>query len=228
MSDATNKTADTVGGDKPKASRPAVQMRWMRRIKAVLFVLLAVPAAVALWRLYDGQIIDPVEELTHISGEWALRCLMLTMAVTPLRILTNVGALVTLRRMLGLFAFFYALCHLTVYIWLDQYFAWADIVEDVLERRYVFVGMAALLLMIPLAATSFNRAIKWLGAKRWQQLHRLAYISAVAAVLHYLWLVKADQAEPYVYGGLLAAMFAIRIVDWKRKENRRALRKKKA
>lgn len=197
-------------------------MTWVRRAKPALFVVLLIPFLLNLWRLYSGAIIDPVEELTHASGEWAIRCLLLCLAVTPARIITGIGALVTLRRMTGLFAFFYAACHLTVYIWLDQYFAWDDIVEDVLERRYIFVGVAAFVLMLPLAATSFSRAIKALGSKRWQNLHRLVYVCGVCAVLHYLWLVKSDYTAPVVHGLVLAVLFGVRIFASLKRRSRRS------
>ncbi len=206
---------------------PAVQMKWMRRVKPVVFLLLLAPFVITLWRLYDGRIFDPVEELTHISGEFAIRCLILCLAVTPLRIVTGFGAIVTIRRMLGLFAFFYAACHLTVYIWLDQYFAWADITEDILKRRYIFVGFFGFLLMVPLAATSFNGAIKWLGAARWNKLHKLVYVSAIAAILHYLWLVKSDYTSPVIHGAIVAVLLLIRVIDWQRNSARRAKRKKR-
>lgn len=206
---------------------PAVQMKWMRRVKPVVFLLLLAPFAIAMWRLYSGRIFDPVEELTHLSGEFAIRCLILCLAVTPIRILTGFGAVVTLRRMLGLFAFFYAACHLTVYVWLDQYFAWDDIVEDILKRRYIFVGFFGFLLMVPLAATSFDRAIKSLGSARWNKLHKLVYITAIAAVLHYLWLVKSDYTAPIIHGVIIAILFLIRIIDWRRRAARTAKRKKR-
>jgi len=204
---------------------PAVQMKWMRRLKPVLFLALLSPFLISMWRLYAGQIFDPVEELTHISGEFAIRCLILCLAVTPLRILTGFGAIITLRRMLGLFAFFYAACHLTVYVWLDQYFAWDDIVEDILERRYIFVGFLAFVVMVPLAATSFDRAIRKLGAARWNQLHKLVYVSAIAAILHYLWLVKVDYTAPIIHGVIIGILLLIRVIDWRRRSAKQAARR---
>lgn len=198
-------------------------MLWTRRFKWVLFIALLVPFVAHLTMLLQGKIIDPVEELTGESGEWALRCLMLTLAVTPLRHLTGLGSLTILRRMLGLFAFFYASCHVVVYVWLDQYFAWADILEDIVKRKYIFAGFLGFVLMIPLAATSFNRAIRWLGSKRWQKLHRLVYVCGIAAVVHYFWLVKSDYTEPLVYGAILTVLFAARI--WQSNKRKRRRRK---
>jgi len=202
-------------------------MKWMRRLKPLVFLAMLSPFLISMWRLYAGQIFDPVEELTHISGESAIRSLILCLAVTPVRILTGFGAIITLRRMLGLFAFFYAACHLTVYIWLDQYFAWDDIVEDILERRYIFIGFLAFVVMAPLAATSFDRAIRWLGSARWNRLHQLVYVSAIAAILHYLWLVKVDYAAPVIHGLIVGILLLIRVIDWRRRAAKKTARAKR-
>jgi len=196
---------------------PATQMRLVRRIKPLLFLFCLLPLGWQIWRLYSGDVIDPVDEFTVAGGQWTLRFLFLTLAVTPLRILTGFGALVSLRRMLGLFTFFYACIHFGVFIGIDHYFDWPAIVEDITERRYVIAGATGLCLMIPLAATSFNRAIKHLGSKNWQLLHRLVYVVAIAAMLHFFWLVKSDYTEPLLYAIVLALLFTIRLGHWARR-----------
>jgi sulfoxide reductase heme-binding subunit YedZ len=153
---------------------------------------------------------DPVEDLTHTSGDWALRLLLATLAITPLRRL-GLRALAPFRRTLGLLAFGYATLHLLVYVGLDQGLALDFIWEDVREHPYVMLGFAAFLCLVPLAVTSTRTWIRRLG-RRWVELHRLAYVAAVAAVLHFLWLVKADLREPLCYAALLAALFAARLL----------------
>ncbi len=203
-------------------------MGLMRRIKPVLFVLCLVPLGWQLWRLYAGDVIDPVDEFTEAGGQWTLRFLFATLAVTPIRILTGFGAIVSIRRMLGLFTFFYGCVHLSIFIGIDHFFDWPAIFEDITERRYVIAGTTAVVLMMPLAATSFNRAIKFLGSGRWQLLHRLVYIVAIAALLHFFWLVKSDYTEPVIYAAILIFLFTVRIVHWlKRSSARRARQKKK-
>jgi sulfoxide reductase heme-binding subunit YedZ len=171
------------------------------------FALLAVDAATG------GLGANPIEEATHRTGWWALAFLMLTLAVTPVRRLLGWGALVKLRRMLGLFAFFYAVLHFGVYIGLDQFFAFDYIIEDITERPYITVGFTALLLMIPLALTSTKRMIKRLGGKRWNRLHKLVYPIAALGVLHFFWLVKADTREPLIFGGVLAILLGYRALS---------------
>jgi len=207
---------------------PATQMRLIRRVKPVVFLLCLVPLGWQIWRLYSGDVIDPVEEFTEAGGQWSLRFLFATLAITPIRILTGFGAIVSLRRMLGLFTFFYACIHFGIFVGIDHFFDWPAIVEDITERRYVIAGATGLCLMIPLAATSFNRAIKALGSKNWQLLHRLVYVVAIAAMLHFFWLVKTDYTEPLLYAITLAAFFLIRLVHWGRRTARRQNRTKKS
>lgn len=199
----------------------------MRRIKPVLFVLCLTPLGWQLWRLYSGDVIDPVDEFTVAGGQWTLRFLFATLAITPIRILTGFGAIITIRRMLGLFTFFYGCVHLSIFIGIDHFFDWPAIFEDITERRYVIAGATAVALMLPLAVTSFNRAIKVLGSQRWQLLHRLIYITAVAALLHFFWLVKSDYTEPVIYAAILIFLFAVRIVHWLKRVNSRKARQKK-
>lgn len=192
-------------------------------LKPVLFAACLLPLLLLVWRLVDGTVgPNPVEVITHDTGDWALRLLLATLAVTPLRRLTGWPWLVRLRRMLGLFAFCYAMLHFTTYLWLDQFFDWQAILADIVKRPYITVGFAALLLMLPLAVTSTKGWQRRLGA-RWKQLHRLVYAIGVLAVLHYLWLVKADLLEPAIYAGVLAVLLAARMPcgDWWRRCCRR-------
>lgn len=153
---------------------------------------------------------NPVEYLEHGTGYWALRILLLTLAVSPIRKLTNWQRILLYRRMLGLFAFFYGLAHFAIYLWLDQGLDGAQILADLYKRPYITAGFTALLLMLPLAITSTQRMIRLLGGKRWQLLHRLIYVSAVAAVIHYWWLVKSDIRLPLLYAAILVVLMAFR------------------
>ena len=192
-------------------------------IKLLVFVLSLLPAAGLAKGLFTGGLgANPVEAITHSTGEWALRFLLLTLAVTPLRRLTGYGSLVRLRRMLGLFAFFYAALHLSTYVALDQFFDAAAIVKDVVKRPYITAGFLGFVLMAPLAATSTAGMIRRLGGRRWQQLHRLVYPCAIAAVVHFLWLVKADLTEPLLYAGVLTALLGYRVAVWRWPKKRAA------
>ena len=180
------------------------------RIKALLFVLCLLPLAASLWQALSGQAVNPVETLTRDSGSWALNLLLAGLAITPLRRLGAPGWLLRLRRMLGLYAFFYACVHLLIYLWLDQLFDWAAIVQDIIKRPFITVGMAAFALLLPLAITSTDGWLRRLK-RRWGQLHRLVYPLAVLAVLHYLWLVKRDLTEPLLYAAVLAVLLGLRL-----------------
>jgi methionine sulfoxide reductase heme-binding subunit len=156
---------------------------------------------------------NPIDEITDQTGIWTLRMLLITLAVTPARRLTGWNRLIQLRRMLGLFAFFYGSLHFMTYIWLDQFFAIEEIIADVMERPFITVGFASFVLLIPLALTSTTAMIKRLGGKWWQRLHRLVYAIAVGGVVHYLWLVKADIRQPLLYGSILGALLVYRLWD---------------
>lgn len=184
--------------------------------KRVLFVLLLVPFAQLLVGVFTHTLgPNPAETLIRSLGDWTLRCLCLTLAVTPLRQWTGWHALARLRRMLGLFTFFYAVLHVLGYTWFDMGFEWADIVRDIPKRPFILVGTLALLLMLPLAATSFNGAIRALGARRWQWLHRLIYVIAALAILHFFWMraAKNNFAEVALYAAMLAVLLGWRL--WK-------------
>jgi methionine sulfoxide reductase heme-binding subunit len=161
--------------------------------------------------LNDNLGANPIDEITDQTGIWTLRLLLVTLAVTPARRLTGWNRLIQLRRMLGLFAFFYASLHFMTYLWLDQFFAFEDIIDDVMERPFITVGFTSFVLLIPLAITSTTAMIKRLGGKWWQRLHRLVYATAIGGVVHYLWLVKADMRLPLIYGSILALLLAYRL-----------------
>jgi sulfoxide reductase heme-binding subunit YedZ len=182
--------------------------------KAVLFVLALLPFAYYLHgALTDSLGANPAEALLRGTGDWVLRLLCLTLAITPLRHWTGLSALARMRRMLGLFTFFYGLVHFLCYAWLDMGFVVADIVRDIPKRPFVLVGTLALLLMVPLAATSFNRAIKALGAARWKQLHRLVYGVVVLGLLHFFWMrsAKNNFEEVAVYALVVAVLLGWRM-----------------
>ncbi len=189
-------------------------------VKPALFVLALLPLAQLLWGALTHSLgPNPAEALVRGSGDWVLRFLCLTLAVTPLRELTGWSALVRLRRMLGLFAFFYAVIHFMCYAWLDMSWVLADIVRDIPKRPFILVGSLALLLMAPLAATSFNRAIRALGAARWKALHRAIYAVVLLGLLHFFWMRAAKQnfAEWSVYAALVAALLGWRLRGWVRR-----------
>jgi methionine sulfoxide reductase heme-binding subunit len=183
-------------------------------LKASVFVTCLIPLGVLAWQALTNNLgANPIDEITDQTGIWTLRWLLITLAVTPIRRLTGWNRLIQLRRMLGLFAFFYGSLHFLTYIWLDQFFVVEDIVADVMERPFITMGFTSFLLLIPLAATSTTAMIKRLGGKWWQRLHRLVYAIAIGGVVHYLWLVKADIQKPLLYGGILAVLLAYRFVD---------------
>jgi sulfoxide reductase heme-binding subunit YedZ len=154
---------------------------------------------------------NPLEEIRDTTGIWTLRFLILTLCITPLRRFTGWRHLMRFRRMLGLFAFFHALLHFVTYVWLDQFFALAEMVEDLAQRPFIMAGYVSFVLLLPLAVTSTRKWILRLGGKRWQSLHRLVYISAGAGVVHYFWRVKLDIQQPLVYACILGVLLALRV-----------------
>jgi sulfoxide reductase heme-binding subunit YedZ len=181
-------------------------------IKAGLFLLALVPLARLLWLgMQDDLGANPIEFIERSTGTWALVILLVTLAFTPLRLLTGTAWPVQLRRMAGLFMFFYACLHITTYVWLDHWFDWQEIAKDIIKHPYVLVGFAAFVLSVPLALTSSNAMIKRLR-QRWKTLHRLVYLVAIFAVLHFWWLVKKDITEPMLYALVLAMLLAIRLL----------------
>jgi sulfoxide reductase heme-binding subunit YedZ len=185
-----------------------------RRNRALQLLAIAVgllpAAALIVSALTDDLGANPVERVTHVTGDWTLRFLLSSLAVTPLRRLFGWRWVAPLRRTLGLTAFGYACCHFLTYLVLDHFFDWRSIAEDVLERRYVTAGFAGFLCLVPLAATSTRAMMQRLG-RRWVSLHRLAYLAATLGVIHFLWLVKADLREPLVYAAVLTLLLGLRL-----------------
>jgi sulfoxide reductase heme-binding subunit YedZ len=188
-------------------------------LKIGVFMLAFIPLArLIIAGYYDGLGANPIEKITHRTGYWTLAFLLITLSITPLRRLTGWSWLARFRRMLGLFVFFYASVHFLTYLVLDQFFDWANITKDIIKRPYITVGFAAFVLLIPLAITSTNRMTKWLGGKRWRQLHSLIYPIAIGGVMHFWWLVKKDITEPLNFALLLALLFVIRLIyGWRSK-----------
>src|SRR5690349_4980046 len=187
----------------------------IRYLKVAVFLACLVPLGLLGWDAYTQNLgANPIEKITHTTGDWTLRFLLITLSVTPLRKLLGVPAFIKFRRMLGLFAFFYATLHFLTYIWLDKFFNLHEILADVAKRKFITIGFTAFVLLIPLALTSTAGWIRRLGGKRWQALHRLIYLAAIAGVIHYLWLVKADIRRPVQYGILLAILLLYRAAMW--------------
>lgn len=183
--------------------------RWL--LKPLVFMAGLVPLALLVEALLADDLgPNPVETVLHTTGDWALRFLLITLAMTPLRRLTGQGIWLRLRRMLGLFCFFYATLHFLTWLGLDREFAWTGVVEDVVKRPYITLGFLAFMLLIPLAATSTKGMMRRLGTA-WRRLHRMIYLIAVLAVIHFLWLVKADLLEPLLYGAVLLLLLATRL-----------------
>ena len=186
----------------------------LRYLKPLIFLACLVPVVRLAWRGFHAELgANPIEAITHGTGDWTLIFLLVTLSVTPLRKLTRQYWLIGLRRMFGLFAFFYGTLHLMTYVWLDKFFDVHEMLHDIGKRKFITAGMTAFALMIPLALTSTKWAIRKLG-KRWQVLHRLIYGSAAAGVIHYIWLVKADLKKPLEYAAVLGALLLYRLVVW--------------
>jgi methionine sulfoxide reductase heme-binding subunit len=197
----------------------------IRFLKVAVFLACLIPLAVLMGKFFGptptdlstwgvGLGANPIEKITRATGDWTLRFLLITLAVTPLRKLLSMPALIKFRRMFGLFAFFYACLHFITYIWLDKFFNLHEMLADVAKRKFITVGFTAFILLIPLALTSTAGSIRRLGGKRWQALHRLIYVSAIAGVIHYLWLVKKDTRKPLMYGAILAVLLLYRAGVW--------------
>ena len=193
-------------------------------VKPTLFLLCLIPFALLLYQaLTDNLGVNPVETLTHETGEWALRFLLFTLCITPLRRLTHVNWLIKLRRMLGLFAFFYAVLHFITYLWLDQFFDWQEILIDIPKRPFITIGFVALVLLLPLAITSTN-ALQRRLKKRWLTLHKLVYVIPMLVVVHFIWSLKADYLEPLIYTCIfLVLMLSRAFYDRKKSSIKKAL-----
>lgn len=186
--------------------------RWL---KVPVLLLCLGPIGIVVWRaIHNDLTANPVEFITHATGDWTLRFIVITLAITPFRKLFHMPALIRYRRMLGLFAFFYGLLHFTTYIWLDQFFDVSSMIKDVAKRPFITAGFTGFVLMIPLAVTSTVGWIRRLGGRRWQLLHRAIYITAIAGAIHYYWLVKSDVRKPLLYAGIVALLLFWRLGVW--------------
>lgn len=206
-----------MAGVLPVARRipPVLSPGVMTALRSAVFVLALVPLAHLLSKGISSSLgANPVEAILRSLGTWTLVLLLATLSVTPLRWVTGWTWLLRLRRMLGLFSFFYAALHVTAFVWLDHWFEWSAILADVVKRPYLTFGFAAFVLMIPLAATSTNAMVRRLGGSNWQRLHRLVYVIGMLGVLHYWYhkLAKNDLAEPMIYAGVLAALLGARLL----------------
>jgi sulfoxide reductase heme-binding subunit YedZ len=187
----------------------------LRLTKIALFLAALVPLARLAWKAFhDGLGANPIEVITHSTGDWTLIFVLTTLSMTPLRRITRQYWLIGVRRMIGLFAFFYGTLHFLTYIWLDKFFDVHEMLKDIAKRRFITVGFSAFVLMIPLALTSTAWSIRRLGGKNWQRLHRLIYFTGILAVVHYTWLVKADRRKPIEYGIVLGILLAYRVGVW--------------
>jgi sulfoxide reductase heme-binding subunit YedZ len=192
-----------------------ITRKWM---KVVVFLLCLAPFISLGWRGYNDKLgANPIEYVTHATGDWTLWFLLITLAITPVRKLLQQPALIRYRRMLGLYAFFYGILHLITYLWFDKFFEWSEIKADIVKRPYITIGFLGLVLMLPLAITSTAGWIRRMGGKRWQLLHRAIYISAAAGVVHYYWLVKSDVRLPLLNGAILAILLLYRVFDLARR-----------
>ena len=189
-----------------------LRMSWL---KPPIFLLCLVPLAHLVWMGFQRELgANPIQYIEHSTGTWALVGLCVTLAVTPLRRILNQNWLIRLRRMFGLFAFFYACLHLTTFIWLDEQFDYHAMIADIYKRPFITAGFTAFVLLIPLAVTSTAGMIRRLGGRRWNRLHRLIYISAVAGVIHYLWLVKSDKTIPLRFAAVLTLLLGYRLIRY--------------
>ncbi len=183
-----------------------------RRFKPIVFLACLGPAVLLVWHAFTGGLsVNPIEDVTHRTGNWTLRFLLITLAITPARWATGWNAIIRFRRMLGLFTFLYATLHFSTYVVLDHFFALDVIIEDVIERKYVTAGFTGFVLLIPLAVTSSQAMMRRLGGKRWHALHQLIYVIAITGVVHFLWLVKLEIGEPLIYAAILTVLLGTRL-----------------
>lgn len=197
--------------------------RQVSLIKGAVFLLALVPLLRMVYLTVTGQLVEPLEFITRGTGDWTLYFLCFTLAVTPLRRLTKWNWLIKLRRMLGLYMFFYGFLHFMTFLWFDHFFDFAEMWKDVLKRPFITVGFIAFVLLIPLAVTSTNAMVKRLGGKRWQWLHRLIYVIAPLAILHFWWMKagKHNFTEPIIFGVILGVLLLMRVY-WARAKAARA------
>lgn len=190
-----------------------------RLFKGTLFIVFLMPLVVLLFGLLNEQLgANPIEVLTRDTGQWALRFLLISLSISPLRLLFGWHFLAPIRRMVGLYCFFYASVHMLLYIWLDQFFNLGDIIDDIIERPFITVGVISFLALIPLAATSNDKMKKRLGSERWKKLHSLVYFIGMAGALHFFMLVKKDITEPLIYIAILVILLGIRLFRYGRRK----------
>jgi sulfoxide reductase heme-binding subunit YedZ len=202
-----------------------VSRRGRTTLKVVVWVACLTPVALLLYRAWTDDLgANPISFITNWLGDWTFRILLSSLALTPLRIVTGMAWQMPLRRLLGLFAFFHAALHFSVWILLDHFFNWGQMLEDIVKRPYITVGMLALTCLFPLVATSTAGMVKRLGAANWKRLHRLVYVVGVCAALHFLWLAKVGRKEQYVYAAILGLLLGVRVWDG----GRRAVRRRRA
>ena len=191
------------------------------RPKPLVFTACLLPLGYLVWRGVSGRLgADPIREIQIETGLWTLRFLAATLTITPLRRLTGWNALAKYRRTLGLFTFFYATVHLSMWSFVDWFFAWGDMWQEIVKHKYILVGMATFLLMVPLAVTSTKASIRRLGGRRWNRLHRLVYLCAITGTVHYLWAVKKDTFFPLVYLATFALLLGYRVISARRRSLR--------
>ncbi len=191
-------------------------------VKVTVWVIALLPLLLLVYRFFTDRLgANPISYATNLLGDTTLRLLLASLSMTPLRMLFGIAWQMSLRRLLGLFAFFYASLHFSVWVVVDHFFDWGEMVTDVIKRPYITVGVLALTLLMPLATTSTAWAIKRIGAKNWRRLHKVVYVIGVLGVLHYLWLAKKGVNDPFVYAGVLALLLGIRFWDWVRRAVRR-------
>jgi sulfoxide reductase heme-binding subunit YedZ len=195
----------------------------IRVVKPLLFLVCLTPAAWLAWAAFNDRLgANPIRELEIETGLWTLRFLLVTLAITPLRIVSGVGTLARYRRMLGLFTYFYACVHLSMWIGVDWFFDWKSMGEEIVKRRYILVGMLTFLILTPLAITSTNGWVRRLGGKRWAALHRLVYVAAFTGTIHYLWAVKKDTFFPLTYLAAFSLLLGFRFYGYLRRRRLRS------
>ena len=200
--------------------------RATRIIKPIAFVVCLVPAGLLAWRAFHDRLgANPIRELEIRTGLWTLRFLAITLSVTPARKLSGIGTLTKYRRMFGLFTFFYACVHLSMWVGVDWFFDWRSMGGEIVKHKYILIGMLTFLILLPLALTSTNGWVRRLGGRRWNALHSLVYAAAVTGTIHYLWAVKKDTFFPLVYLATFAALLGYRVVD---RARRGAARRRRA
>lgn len=181
------------------------------RLWYAVFLCALAPFLYGVYLAFTGGFgANPIKEATHFTGDWALRLLLITLGITPLRRLTRRNVFARFRRMLGLYAFFYVCLHFSIWLVVDQFFDWGEILRDIVKRPYITVGFAAFLLLLPLALTSTKRMVQRLGTN-WRRLHSAIYVIGTLGIIHYLWLVKADRLQPIIYGCIFVTLLVLRL-----------------